>query len=694
MVEKKENRKWPWPDPNKEFNISRTKWMLAVIAKDIFLASFSLFLILSWFEWREPGSTSGLYGLVGFLGIFFYIFLIFILSFLGKKWLHRITPSKKYEKIKRLTFIVFLSSLLILLILQFGAAIYEQAGILIFWLRTITVFLSVMSGTAVIWLNHDFLDETEKQKPDEIELKKEENFWENNFKLIVTLIFLVSLTLHILVANWSNGFSNFHSGESQFYKLIKSFSEGNYDAIYQRSQSIFVYSLGFLDRLFHKTLDITSLRLIVSIATFMINFYILLNLKKIPSLKISKLGILYILAGFAFSHTILFYSGVLRPDIIILTIFNLFLFEYLKNGLNRLAYLILLSAMAVSFKGNGFLLVAFLIAIVNFELVRKNLAEEKKISFSLFFKYNLLMVLPYLIFLLLSPHYLSLGLFSFFNNFDIGLEKFNSGHYGLFSTGQNPLWIYSERFLTFILFFSPIVILYFFGSFSYLYRLFRIFKKINFKKFISLPEIKIAIVIVLSLFFFFFVFGKPIQFYRYYFPLLTVFITISFLVLAKLKHKKISLFLMILFLAYNSYFIQQQLSNSRFNEKIAGNKFYVEEYTRDWMMPVEINIEQGINRMSDLPENGQLLIMENNKYIYDRIIKNEEFFTEKDFYGVSKEELNERINFYKDLQGLNLVYSSGENKIFSFYLPYDLWYMTNANYYIYAKKPVSDNTNL
>jgi hypothetical protein len=574
--------------------------------------------------------------------------------------------------------------------------------------QIVFVFPAIAFGALALWLNRGRINlKTESEKEEQDETWREKEFggkfprinrvpvvrwfvrwmygegW--GYSTLVIIIFSAGLVLNILAANWSGGYTHFHSGESQFYVLIKSFSAGNYEAIYDRTQSIVIYMLGTIDRIFNGTLSIFSLRLIISLSTFLINFCILVNLRTIKILKLSKWSIIYVLIGFSFSYTIIFWSNVIRPDIILLTLFNLFLYEYLKNGTRNLLYLIVLSATAMSFKGSGFLLPVVLLTLVNFENI-KPVFLRQHLKFG-YFLYNnfFVIILTYLIFLLLSPTYLDAGLFSFFDAFTSGLEKFSTGHYGMFATGRSFISIYTERSISFVIFFSPIIIFYFVGTMLILYKNVKTF---NLKSTLGSANIRVLLTILLSIVFFLFVFTKPIQFYRYYFPLLTVFIVVSFIVVAKIKPRVISLMIVAVFLIFNSYFIYHyELNNIRLQVNFSSySPIYIDAGTRYWQLPPDINVAGKVNSIEQLPSGSYLLVTEDLKYRYDNILANPQFYTEGDLYELDHEELVREMQFYEQLRELTLVKSTGkDNKVFGYYLPYDVWYMTQPNYYIYEK---------
>ena len=498
----------------------------------------------------------------------------------------------------------------------------------------------------------------------------------------VVCIFLIGLILHVWGANWSRGYTQFHSGESQFYTLIKAFSSGDYEAIYQRTQSIVIYALGLIDRVFQGTLTIFSLRLVISLIAFTVNFFLLANLRKLKALAISKKATLYILLGFSFSYTILFYSSVIRPDIIILTLFNLFLYEYLKNGVARLPYLILLSALAMSFKGNGVLVLAILITLVNFEIA-KVWFREKIFPLDQFFWQNLTtLTLTYLLFLMMSPLYFREGGLFLFETLSEGAEKLGAGHYGIFATNRGFIPLYADRLFHFIIFFSPLIVLYFLGALVYLKNSIRLYGK----RLIGSPRMRGILIVLLSLAFFFFMFTKPIQFYRYYFPFITVFLVITFSVISRIKLRGVAPLCMVAFMIYNSYFMRQQFMNARLRVDFSTmSPLYRESGTRQWMLPPSARFDVGIVSIDELPPRAYLLITEQDKYTYDRILRNPEHYNDGDFAGLDREELKKRLEFYARLGELRPVYSSGENTTLGVYLPYDVWYMTNPNYYLYQK---------
>ncbi|MFA5599160.1 MAG: hypothetical protein WDA06_01050 [Phenylobacterium sp.] len=574
--------------------------------------------------------------------------------------------------------------------------------------------ITLVSGVVAFWLNREKLQTTideEKNQEEQEDQKRKQEFPQkfprtNKIPLVrnivrwiykegwwysatIISIFLFGFVLHVLVANWSKGYVYFHSGEGMFYSAIKEFSSGNFGAIYQRPQAIIVYALGAVDYLFGGKLSIFWLRLIISIPTLLINFYILANLRKIRFLKISKLATLYILAGFTFSYTILFYSSLIRPDIIILTLFNLFLYEYLRNGTKRLLYLICLSALAASFKGNGILMVVTLIALLNVDLVRSSI-YQKTIAFRKFLYGNIITVsLTYLSFLLLSPTHLADGVFGFLSIVGKGAEKFGAGHYGLFATGQDLIPMYTERMVNFLIFFSPLIALYFIGVILGLYKILSS-TLLHPKKFITSANIgtlRTTLIILLSIVFFLFIFTKPIQFYRYYFPLLTVFLAIFSIVLVKIKPRIISIVLLLLFLTYNSYFIYDQLHNTRLNIDFSiYTPLYRDANARPWQYPPNLYIKGRVDSIDELSTGDYLLVTEHYKYIFDRIISNPAIFRKGDFYGYEEEVVARNLQFYKQLNELTLVEKTGENKMYGYYLPYDVWYMTNPNYYIYLKE--------
>lgn len=664
--------------------------------QDLAIVSLFVYLVLSWFEWRKPGAVTDFYRSLDPFNLPLIIFLGSVSYIIWKRWRDGILLIAKscYRRLEGISLQMFLLSLLVLLLIHLLTILTKEHGSIPVLLLNLTIVLvSVVMGIITLrkksyllntWEIQNGQDRTGKQtSPLKQRIASLYSGEGRGFATLIILIFLTGFILHIFAANWSKGHVDFHSGEQQFYSSIKDFSVGEYNkAIFKRAQSIVVYALGSInDLLFQDESGIFHMRLIISLITFSINFYILASLRKIRFLKISKRGMIYILLGFTFSYTILFYSSVIRPDIIILTIFNLFLFEYLKNGIGNLSYLVILSSIAMAFKGNGFLLPLILFSLVNWELIKRSYLIGKWHVRS-FLEYNVLLITIYTGFLLLSPSYLKGGVFSFFESFIKGLDKFESGHYGLFATGKNPVFMYFERFMHFIVFFSPIIVLYFTGLVSFLYKS---FKTLSLKKIIFFEHGRVILILLLSAVFFVFIIMKPIQFYRYYFPFATVFLTVALIALSQIKLKRISYAAVFLFLVYNSYFIYFILNNSRFNPELKSKELNIDYYEKDWILPDGMKVKGKLMNIDSLPQGEYLLITEMNKYTYDRIIDRRGIFMEKDFYGISPEKLNTSLAFYQDLRNLTLVYSTGKNAIWGIYLPYDVWYMNNPNYYIYQK---------
>jgi hypothetical protein len=506
----------------------------------------------------------------------------------------------------------------------------------------------------------------------------------STYATIIIVIFITGLFLHASVANWSKDYTYFHSGESQFYNLIKEYSFKNTAVMYQRSQSIVIYTFGTIDELFNNSLSIYDIRLIISLLTYGINFFILLNLREVELLHITKRASIYILLGFTLSYGILFYSSLIRSDIFILTFFNLFLYEYLKNGTRNLLYLITLCALAVSFKGNGLLLTIVLFTLLNYENV-KDAWLKHHWSIHRLLKDNFITATLFgLLFLLFNPLYVKKGILDFSATFKSGIEKFGSGHYGLFATGQDFFPMYIERFTQFLYYFSPLILLYFIGTITYC---FKKLKKEGLKKIFFSQEGRVFAVLGLSFIFFLFIFEKPIQFYRYYFPLITVLLVVTFIVIAKIKYHFLNTLLLVLFIGYNAYFIYHIQNNSRFNFDFSKvTPLYRQADTRPWMYPPTAKFIGTIDTMDEIPTKSYLLVPEQSKYIYDRILQNPKKYRNEDYFGLEEGELERALVFYSELDKLTPVNPPRKNTFLGMYLPYDTWYMNSPNYYLYQKE--------
>jgi hypothetical protein len=632
----------------------------------------------------------------------------------------------------------FLLSLLLIIVISLNFSFIEPVAKIINPYQFILIVITISLGIVILYQNKEVIDvvENKKTEDEKVEKKRNKEFdkkfpflaklnmsygiklawqekrylnailkaiispliwiiklpyklinWMNKegwkYSLIIITIFVVGIILNLMTSNWSQGYTNFHSGESQFFNLIKSFSSGNFDAIYKRTQPIIIYLYGSIDLIFGGKLSITLMRLITSLSLFTINFFLISKLKKINFLNLKNNNIIFMLIGYTFSYTILFYSNIIRSDIFLLTVFNLFLFEYLSRGIKKINYLILLTALAMVFKGSGILLFGILMILFNYEYIIKP-EHSKKIALHKIIFFNILVSsLVYLTFLIFNPTELTNGVFSFFGTVSTGVNHMQSGHYGLFPTNQPLLNLYLSRIISFNISFSPLINIYFLFCVYYFYKFLIKFKIKDVKS----SNFRKTIVILLSFGFFVYLISKPLQIYRYYFPFLTVFIILSFFTVSRISINKIKYFLVALFILYNLYFIYLQLNNSRLNVDIDKNVYYViSSYTKNWMLPPGINISRKIGNISQLKSGEYLLITEHFTYTNSRITNKRDMFREEDFYPETNESIEAKAEFYNGLKNLTLIDSTGKNELCGFYLPYDNWYMIKPNYYIYKKE--------
>jgi hypothetical protein len=84
--------RWPWPNPLGEYGQQRMKDNLRLLAKDALFVSLALFLIFSWFEWRNSTIINNLFPLISFPLVFSSLYLI------ENKFFRKNTPTKREIK--------------------------------------------------------------------------------------------------------------------------------------------------------------------------------------------------------------------------------------------------------------------------------------------------------------------------------------------------------------------------------------------------------------------------------------------------------------------------------------------------------------------------------------------------------------------------------------------------------------------
>jgi hypothetical protein len=169
--------RWPWPNPLGEYSQQRMNDNLRLLAKDALFVSLSLFLIFSWFEWRNPGISSGIFH----PGVLFIFFLFSIVVY-QLDWIKEKTIDQK----KKMTIMAQYGFLISLLLTTLGSLNFSfiqkitfLANIVNFLETNIfyTASLAIFFGFFTFWLERDRIkkeveDDEEKEK---LEEEKREN---------------------------------------------------------------------------------------------------------------------------------------------------------------------------------------------------------------------------------------------------------------------------------------------------------------------------------------------------------------------------------------------------------------------------------------------------------------------------------------------------------------------------------------
>lgn len=169
--------RWPWPNPLGEYSQQRMNDNLRLLAKDALFVSLSLFLIFSWFEWRNPGNIENIVkpGILFFFSLFSWA--IYKINQIKEK---AIAQKKKIIAVAQYGFLISLALTTIgSLDFLFIQKITFLANIVNFLKANIfyTAGLAIFFGFFTFWLERDRIkkeveDDEEKEK---LEEEKREN---------------------------------------------------------------------------------------------------------------------------------------------------------------------------------------------------------------------------------------------------------------------------------------------------------------------------------------------------------------------------------------------------------------------------------------------------------------------------------------------------------------------------------------
>ncbi|MFA5075825.1 MAG: hypothetical protein WC480_00180 [Patescibacteria group bacterium] len=510
--------------------------------------------------------------------------------------------------------------------------------------------------------------------------------------LIITLVII--FIVRLIFINWSSGYEFFHSGESGFNSLIKKFAAGDWGVLARKSQSIMIYLFGIWQMII-KTLKIDSLvglRFIINIATF---FNVILTWK-IASLIFSKhrfkKPIAYFsLAAIGFSYFIIFYSNLVRPDIIILLIYNILFYYILKKQKISFAVTAIIAGVCLAFKGSGMLLI-----IINLALfILLTWQKENYRIIKILYPRHILAIINIIFISLLVYYFLTPYLYNnplrTFETINKGLEHFGTGHYGLFPTNISFQRMILDRLAILGWSFSPFILLAIPGAILYLVKwLPTSINKIKEATTQELIKISLAFgVIIFPLY----IGQQVIQFGRYYFPLLTLMIIFaSYILCVTLRNKYLIILALLAILAFNFSFYPHLLNNSRIEAsqllaEIPSQKIYrLINTSRPWQYPPAGDKKYvWVDKIGKIPDGGYLIVPQHSYYKFYNYLKNPELYAPGDWYPDEKPEQKYFNNFNKIFQ-LKPVKKTDKKNFFWFsndQLPYDIWYMTHPNYYIY-----------
>lgn len=507
-------------------------------------------------------------------------------------------------------------------------------------------------------------------------------------------LFIILFLLRLLFIYWDKGYGDFHSGEAIFLDLIKSFSGGNLHSLVLKSQSIIILVFGFFNSFFRLTHIPTLLgtRFIINLVSFLnliLIFKIALLLFENHKHKYT-IGIFSVIL-LGFNYFFIFFSNLIRPDAIMALIYNYFIYLLLKSRKVDFVLLSVVAGIALSFKGNGLLLLVLNIGafiLLNLNLNKGIISSIKslitlKIMFSI-----LILLMGTLTTYYYLTHYTHENILNSFFAINSGLERFGVGHYGLFPTNISFTEMYFERLKLLMWAFSPIIVLFPMGIIVAIKKMDLLKKLFDLNK----QELLHIFVAIATLVFFIFIFRKPIQFARYYFPFISIFyIYTSYFIINTFK--KITLYTFLpLYVIFNVTFYPHLLTNSRFSasnliSKYTDQEVLIPSNDKGWALPPAPN-NITYTKITKIPEhsiNQLLLVSGQNYYVYTQYLKNKEKYSDTDWFpGMPPS--NELLEMYRYFLDTEPIQKIENNNLFIFKnqeIPYDIWFVTHPDYYIY-----------
>ena len=499
-------------------------------------------------------------------------------------------------------------------------------------------------------------------------------------------LFAIIFILRLLFYNWSGGYDNFHSGETMFLKLINSFSDGNFGASSLKSQSIMVYLFGMI-AIFLKEMGIyslNSLRICMNIISF-INIFLVYNISRylFRNEKDKKLIAFIATYLFGFSYFIIFYSNIVRPDSILLLLFNLFFYYILSEKQPNFILIGIIAGLSFAFKGSGLLLIGGSIVLYLLTISKShNFNIKKLINLKYILTLSVLCATAIGVYLLTTP-FANMDLIKVFFHIKGSLYHFSTGHYGLFPSNITTYDLLIEKISLLVWAFSPLILFTVIGLPIYLKN------NLRFKRDISYETLKKLFLTVFALVFFIYIFSKPIQFGRYYFPCIGLFFIFSSYGIVKLiKNRMIIISLLILFLIFNTSFYFHMLNNTRIeaynNISHLDDIFFVPFGTKGWTYP-PLKIAM-VENVTNMPKNSYLLVSGQYYYQFARYIENPDSYRDTDWHPYSSPPYKQ-IQLFEEIISKEPKYVIKRKNLFLFdnqQVPFDIWYMTHPDYYVYS----------
>ena len=131
------------------------------------------------------------------------------------------------------------------------------------------------------------------------------------------------------------------------------------------------------------------------------------------------------------------------------------------------------------------------------------------------------------------------------------------------------------------------------------------------------------------------------------------------------------------------------LNNSRIEagkiiDSLNTNTIFVVDKIRSWQKPPTHKKYIKISNLNEIPKGAYLLIAGHDTYLYSNYFRNQKYFLDSDWYPIEKPikriELHEKI---LELKPYDVIESKNLFFFDNIKIPYDIWYMTHPNYYLY-----------